>query len=419
MQIPDRRSDNTKVPHTLLLADDSVTIQRVIELTFADEDIKVVAVGDGDQAIERLKASPPDIVLADIGMPGKSGYEVAQFVRQRSDLAHIPVVLLTGAFEPVDEARAAEAGCDGVLAKPFEPQMVIGRVKDLLAKGRAGTAPAVDEPAGSAAQPSAPASPATPASAAAAASPVDTPLDEYFDRLDAAFSNLSAPPGASAQPPAPEVPTHADAPPAQPPDPADMQQWTSSPAVDPGDIDWFNAAPAPREPAADLPQGAAEPAADLTLPNASIDAEFASAWEASAGAPEKAAPAPMEPVLADAMSWPKEDAHSEDQSAPAESAIASAAPSAPSAPRSLPTLGDAFAVLLDAETHDQSSAAPAWPGTAPSSPPVSEALIDDIVRRVLERMSNAVVRETTADLVSRIAEQLVREEIEKIKAAVK
>src|SRR5204863_70538 len=127
------------VPHTLLLADDSVTIQRVIELTFADEDVQVVAVSDGDQAIERLEAAtPPDIVLADIGMPGKNGYEVAQYIRQTPKLSHIPVVLLTGAFEPVDQAKVAEAGCDGVLAKPFEPQMVIGRVKDLLAKGRQG-----------------------------------------------------------------------------------------------------------------------------------------------------------------------------------------------------------------------------------------------------------------------------------------
>ncbi len=102
-----RLADKRSVPHTLLLADDSVTIQRVIELTFADEDIQVVAVSDGDQAIERLEATTPDIVLADIGMPGRNGYEVAQFMRRTPRLAHIPVVLLTGAFEPVDQERAA------------------------------------------------------------------------------------------------------------------------------------------------------------------------------------------------------------------------------------------------------------------------------------------------------------------------
>ena len=74
------RADIPKVPQTLLLADDSLTIQRVIELTFADEDIDVVAVSDGDQAIARLDSLPPDIVLVDVGMPGKSGYEVAAYV---------------------------------------------------------------------------------------------------------------------------------------------------------------------------------------------------------------------------------------------------------------------------------------------------------------------------------------------------
>ncbi len=124
------------MPHKLLLADDSVTIQRVIELTFADEDIQVIAVGDGQKAIERIEAERPDIVLADVGMPERDGYEVAAFVKNTAHLAHIPVLLLTGAFEPVDEQRARAVGCDGVLAKPFEPHMVITRVKELLASRR-------------------------------------------------------------------------------------------------------------------------------------------------------------------------------------------------------------------------------------------------------------------------------------------
>src|ERR687891_2752067 len=100
--------------HKLLLADDSVTIQRVIELTFADEDVQVLTAGDGEQAIQRVEADRPDIVLADIGMPKRSGYEVAAFIKGHPEHAHIPVLLLTGAFEPVDQARAEEAGCDGV-----------------------------------------------------------------------------------------------------------------------------------------------------------------------------------------------------------------------------------------------------------------------------------------------------------------
>jgi len=167
------------VPYTLLLADDSVTIQRVIELTFADEDVTVVAVSDGDQAIERLQASPPDIVLADIGMPGKNGYEVAQYIRRSPRLAHIPVVLLTGAFEPVDQARANDAGCDGVLAKPFEPQQIIGRVKELL--GRSPVRPIGSLEGVFGAQSSGEQAPESGAKS----------IDDYFDQLDAAFSNLS------------------------------------------------------------------------------------------------------------------------------------------------------------------------------------------------------------------------------------
>ena len=188
---------------TLLLADDSVTIQRVIELTFADEDITVVAVSDGDQAIASIEASPPDIVLADIGMPGRNGYEVARHIKQSPRLAHIPVLLLTGAFEPVDQAKAAEAGCDGVLAKPFEPQLVIQRVKELLARSRP-TSPGVHEEDDEALVAPAPVeaapSPKAPASAADVAN--------YFDRLDAAFANLPGP-GASA--PIPVAPPAAPA----------------------------------------------------------------------------------------------------------------------------------------------------------------------------------------------------------------
>ena len=117
--------------HKLLLADDSVTIQRVVQLTFVDEDIEVVTVGDGSQIVDAIRKETPDIVLVDVNMPNKNGYEVAAFVK--SGATHdVPVVLLAGAFEPVSEAQAKEAGCDGVLVKPFEPNQVVKKVKELL-----------------------------------------------------------------------------------------------------------------------------------------------------------------------------------------------------------------------------------------------------------------------------------------------
>jgi len=162
---------------TLLLADDSLTIRRVIELTFADAGIRVVTVADGREAIERIQREPPDIVLADIGMPERDGYAVAAFVKQTPALAHIPVVLLAGALEPVDADKAREAGADGVLVKPFEPQVAVARVRELLARKPAavgGSSPTV--PAG---QPSG---------------------GDYLDRLDAAFAAMSSSPRPIGQP---------------------------------------------------------------------------------------------------------------------------------------------------------------------------------------------------------------------------
>jgi len=177
--------------HKLLLADDSVTIQRVIELTFSGEDIQVVAVNDGEQAIARIPAEQPDIVLADIGMPKKGGYDVAAFVKGRGDLEHIPVLLLAGAFEPVDQARAEQVRCDGVLIKPFEPRQVIERVRELL-EGVKGS------PAQATADVPRPVERLLPAAAPVEETPQalesDSLLDEYFESLNAAFESVGPAP---------------------------------------------------------------------------------------------------------------------------------------------------------------------------------------------------------------------------------
>jgi DNA-binding response OmpR family regulator len=120
------------MPKTLLLADDSVTIQRVIELTFAHEDVHVVSVGDGQRAIDWMDSGWPDIVLVDVEVPEVDGYTVASHVKQSTRLRHVPVLLLAGAFEPIDQDRVQSIGCDGVLVKPFEPQQLVTRVKTLL-----------------------------------------------------------------------------------------------------------------------------------------------------------------------------------------------------------------------------------------------------------------------------------------------
>lgn len=117
----------------LLLADDSATIQKVIDLTFADEGVRVVAVGNGQEAIDKLLEVEPDIVLADVFMPSPNGYEVCEYVKNNERLKHIPVVLLVGSFEPFDEAEARRVGADDILTKPFQSiRRLIDRVGALV-----------------------------------------------------------------------------------------------------------------------------------------------------------------------------------------------------------------------------------------------------------------------------------------------
>lgn len=116
----------------LLLADDSVVIQKLVGLSFANENVEIVYADNGDDAIARAKEVTPDVVLADVVMPGKSGYEVCEAVKQDPALAHVPVLLLTGTFEAFDEARAQTAGADGQITKPFEAQALVSRITEVM-----------------------------------------------------------------------------------------------------------------------------------------------------------------------------------------------------------------------------------------------------------------------------------------------
>jgi CheY-like chemotaxis protein len=350
------------VPHKLLLADDSVTIQRVIELTFADEDVQVIAVGNGADAIERVQRDRPDIVLADVGMPERNGYEVAAFVKGTPAFAHIPVVLLTGAFEPVDESRARSVGCDGVLVKPFEPQLVISRVKDLLAgKQPSGMWSSPPPAQGPVRQASPPTGGSTPAAAHSES------LEAYFDHLDAAFGASPDAPGQSARPANEPIPLSR-----RPPAP------TQAPAGQTRSNDPF----ADWDP--DLQGDPARPAA--------AEAPLAFPKKTAAPPPAAAPQTLVQPV------------------SEARSALASTPPPPP-----IPSLVEAFAALLSAEqkTGLTPSAATAPPSATDGggAPAVTEQFIDEITARVLARLSSE-----SRPAILDVAERLVREEIERIKS---
>lgn len=125
------------MPKTLLLADDSITIQKVIGITFANEDFALTTVDNGVDAIQMAKRIKPDLILADVVMPGKNGYEVCEYVKHDPELRGTPVLLLAGTFESFDEAEMARVGADGHITKPFESQTLIDKVHELTS--RAGT----------------------------------------------------------------------------------------------------------------------------------------------------------------------------------------------------------------------------------------------------------------------------------------
>jgi CheY-like chemotaxis protein len=353
------------VTHKLLLADDSVTIQRVVELTFSGEDVQVVTVGDGEQAITRIPIELPDIVLADIGMPKRSGYDVAAFVKGRADLSHIPVLLLAGAFEPVDENRARQVRSDGVLVKPFEPQQVISRVRDLIESSR--SASARPQPVAAAAafadqhtrtadvvahtpRPAAVPEPKATVIEARERS-TESKLDDYFDRLDAAFAELGSD--------------------------ADRDR-RSRPEV------------------RDEYDGHDVPTLESLL-------------AVSSGAGPEELPPPEPPVPVELAEYEPPVPH-----APLRAQNREAAQ--PMEGRNL--VADMFQALFAAEQGEAVAPAPYQaPRQAASPATVTDSLVDEVTRRVVERLAPDTGNELVAQIVSEVAERLIREEISRIKAA--
>lgn len=443
---------------TLLLADDSITVQRVIGLTFATEDFKVVTVSDGQAAIDRIKSQPPDIVLAGSAMPNVTGYDVASFVRSQPALKSLPVLLLTGAFETVDPARLKSSGANGVLEKPLDPTTVISRVKELLGiKGDARPTPAPgrlvtpadkqprqrEAPASSQARPmelppvraskaaswdALRESSGLPQDALSVESGNDSGSEDYLDTLDAAFDSLdrklsgrgdnkrtherrkeerrAPPPPSPARRPA--APVAQEAPGKSPIFEVD-DEWLAD-----GDKNLEERLAEQKVLAGEmgireieLPADPLKPDADAA--NADLDFEFGPDGE----------PKPVEPPVAP-MPPARDDAPLSVETRPG----------APSAPRSARGVADDFAALLAFETGEHPHPpAPAEPAHAPAPPAeITDAMLDQIAERVVDRLNagafadhlreamTATVRDTVRAVVSDTSERLVRDEIARLKA---
>ena len=132
------QGETDDMPKQILLVEDSVTMQKVVQITFAREDYQIVATTSVDEALAKCKEHRPDVVLADASLPGKTGYDLAAALRADGALKDVPVLLMTGHFNPYDEARAQRSGIDAHLVKPFDTQSLLDKVAGLV-KGRAAT----------------------------------------------------------------------------------------------------------------------------------------------------------------------------------------------------------------------------------------------------------------------------------------
>ena len=117
---------------TVYFIDDSATMREVIKIAFRRENINVVACHDAATALTEIETAKPDIVITDVIMPDKDGYDVCQHIKSHPELAKTPVILMSGVVNRAVAERAFAVKADELLRKPFQPQDLIARVKHLL-----------------------------------------------------------------------------------------------------------------------------------------------------------------------------------------------------------------------------------------------------------------------------------------------
>ena len=411
------------MPKNLLLADDSITIQKVVGITFAGEDFQVTAVDNGEDALARARQLRPDVILADVVMPKKNGYEVCEALKSDPATRDIPVLLLAGTFEAFDEARARAARADGHIAKPFESQALLTKVKELLSGG---------------AQAPAPAAAAAPARAPVAAPPPGRP--------PAGIPPVASPFGAgappSAMPPPGARPPAGMPPPGRPPMPAGMTGGGAPPQM---------SAPPPgarppmpqRPPAAAPPAPAAAPAAP---------ARTAQRYDPFGldEAPSKSAAAAPAPEALD-LDWSDVNVDEEEEEAATPAPVHAAAAPIPNAPVATleeldfgapgadasppPVEPDAEPEVIDLpmlEADEQMELAPAnefvpnpedtghrmeASGPELETSPRGQALADGgeaQLREALSRASREVIEKIAWEVVPQLAETIIREHVERL-----
>jgi CheY-like chemotaxis protein len=365
----------------VLVADDSITIQKVIGIIFGGDEYSLTVVDNGKAAVDKAREINPDILLIDALMPGMTGYEVAEAVRSTPSLASKPILILTGSFEPFDEEKAKKCGADDFIAKPFESQQIITKVRELLELGRSRSQSAAPDvsPQTEAPQPAAPAdiwgafTPESEPPVEAVAPPVTAAPSAAADEPDV-FAIVSEENDAQlVQPavPAEASPSHTGS--QWVPVEENTFEFEEESIVEPP-IDAFAVQPPPDQEAS---------FGDVTFeeePAAPTASTISAAPETDFSAPE--------PAFADLVP-------------PVPTFEPPVVPAAP------------FAPLAD----------PTPPFTAPAVPPIAAAaapaaMTEDQLRAALTTASKDVIERIVWEVVPDLAEALIREAIRKIKSGV-
>ena len=367
---------------SILLADDSVTIQKVIELTFMDEDYEVKAVSNGDEAVALLAGMHPDLVIADVHMPGANGYEVAR--RAKALAPGRPVLLLVGTFEPFDEAEARSSGADRFLKKPFDSQELLQLAGELLQ--------------GASAAPAAAPAPAT-LSAPVEAAPFAMPALDAIDEARPGLGAVDSDPIWSSFKLEPD-PALAPSPAAAP-----ASSWEA-----PAEPQFFSP---PDEQVFELDGG------DVLALDDSLDDEEGLSLDA-----EPFEPSPVEPASAAPFEWREERA-----AAPASVPLPEPTPEERiGVPLGAAPLMSSFDEVEHAVAeHD---GAPAFASASPSSfEPSPEAVavpagrlsdedVERIARRVVELAGERVVRDVAWEVVPDLAELVIKDRLRELESQV-
>ena len=368
------------MPKSLLLADDSVTIQKAVEMTFKAEDVTLTVVSDGNEALSHAREAKPDLILADVSMPGLGGYELCEKVRADASMRHIPVLLLGGGT-PIDPSKAIAVGANGHMPKPFDSQKLIDQVKQILANPKtvpaAAPKPSAPPPAKPAAPPLRPPVPGAPASrppqpAGAQGSTLTMARPPTVPGMKPA-APPSRPPGAPAGPPRPGTPV-----PSRPP-------GTVPPGVRP-------TAPAGARPPA--PAGARPPPPAGSRPPAGRPPAGAGAARPAPPQAKSAPPAPRE--YTDRLATPATD---EEIPMEVDDIVEEAPAAAPAPLRAVPPPPPAKQPALSVV-----------PGARGGAADGGEALL----REALSKASREVIEKIAWEVVPELAETIIREELERL-----